>query len=215
MKHYFSVSETARALDVTERTVWNYIKKGELRTVRKKYRKTGRERIWIELLSLEKCLIRKKYPAIYGTRDYMVRYFEEQYNKQLELKIAFQEVGIMAEKDILDGLDYFSGFDEAELDQIIENGTELWNIWDVAAYMEVSLRTVKRYISKGKLKPEKMTESGEKLFSNLDVMELYRENKGCQPVCSEEEDKEAIYTFIEEHPECIPVFKTIMDSLLQ
>lgn len=215
MKHYFSVSETARALDVTERTVWNYIKKGELRTVRKKYRKTGRERIWIELLSLEKCLIRKKYPAIYGTRDYMVRYFEEQYNKQLELKIAFQEVGIMAEKDILDGLDYFSGFDEAELDQIIENGTELWNIWDVAAYMEVSLRTVKRYISKGKLKPEKMTESGEKLFSNLDVMELYRENKGCQPVCSEEEDKEAIYTFIEEHPECIPVFKTVMDSLLQ
>lgn len=214
MKHYFSVSETARALDVTERTVWNYIKKGELRTVRKKYRKTGRERIWIELLSLEKCLIRKKYPAIYGTRDYMVRYFEEQYNKQLELKIAFQEVGIMAEKDILDGLDYFSGFDEAELDQIIENGTELWNIWDVAAYMEVSLRTVKRYISKGKLKPEKMTESGEKLFSNLDVMELYRENKGCQPVCSEEEDKEAIYTFIEEHPECIPVFKTVMDSLL-
>lgn len=210
MKHYFSVSETARALDVTERTVWNYIKKGELRTVRKKYRKTGRERIWIELLSLEKCLIRKKYPAIYGTRDYMVRYFEEQYNKQLELKIAFQEVGIMAEKDILDGLDYFSGFDEAELDQIIENGTELWNIWDVAAYMEVSLRTVKRYISKGKLKPEKMTESGEKLFSNLDVMELYRENKGCQPVCSEEEDKEAIYTFIEEHPECIPVFKTLL-----
>ena len=81
--------------------------------------------------------------------------------------------------------------------------------------MEVSLRTVKRYISEGKLKPEKISESGEKLFSNLDVMELYRENKGCQPVCSEEEDKEAIYTFIEEHPECIPVFKTIIDSLLQ
>ena len=108
MKHYFSVGETARALGVTERTVWNYIKKGELKTVKKKYRKTGRERIWIELLSLEKCLIRKKYPAIYGTRDYMVRYFKEQYDRQLELKIAFQEVGIMAEKDILDGLDYFS-----------------------------------------------------------------------------------------------------------
>lgn len=215
MKHYFSVGETARALDVTERTVWNYIKKGELRTVKKKYRKIGRERIWIELLSLEKCLIRKKYPAIYGTRDYMVRYFEEQYNKQLELKIAFQEVGIMAEKDILDGLDYFSRVDEEELDQIIENGTELWNIRDVAAYMEVSLRTVKRYISKGKLKPEKITESGEKLFSNLDVMELYRETRGCQPVCSEEEDTEAIYAFIAEHPECIPVFKTIIDSLLQ
>lgn len=215
MKHYFSVSETAIALDVTERTVWNYIKKGELRTVKKKYRKTGRERIWIELLSLEKCLIRKKHPAIYGTRDYMVRYFEEQYDKQLELKIAFQEVGIMAEKDILDGLDYFSRIDEEELDQIIKNGTELWNIRDVAAYMEVSLRTVKRYISEGKLKPEKISESGEKLFSNLDVMELYREKKGCQPVCSEEKDKGAIYAFIEEHPECIPVFKTVMDSLLQ
>lgn len=215
MKHYFSVGETARALGVTERTVWNYIKKGELKTVKRKYRKTGRERTWIELLSLEKCLIRKKYPAIYGTRDYMVRYFEEQYDKQLELKIAFQEVGIMAEKDILDGLDYFSRIDEEELDRIIENGTELWNIRDVAAYMEVSLRTVKRYISEGKLKPEKISESGEKLFSNLDVMELYRENKGCQPVCSEEEDKGAIYAFIEEHPECIPVFKTIIDSLLQ
>ncbi len=215
MKHYFSVGETARALGVTERTVWNYIKKGELKTVKKKYRKTGRERIWIELLSLEKCLIRKKYPAIYGTRDYMVRYFKEQYDKQLELRIAFQEVGIMAEKDILDGLDYFSRIDEEELNQIIENGTELWNIRDVAAYMEVSLRTVKRYISEGKLNPEKISESGEKLFSNLDVMELYRENKGCQPVCSEEEDKGAIYAFIEEHPECIPVFKTIIDSLLQ
>ena len=85
----------------------------------------------------------------------MVRYFKEQYNKQLELKIAFQEVGIMAEKGILDGLNYFSRIGEEELDQIIENGTELWNIRDVAAYMEVSLRTVRRYISEGKLKPEK------------------------------------------------------------
>ena len=41
MKHYFSVSETARALDVTERTVWNYIKKGELRTVKKNIEKPG------------------------------------------------------------------------------------------------------------------------------------------------------------------------------
>ena len=88
----------------------------------------------------------------------------------------------------------------SELDQIIENGTELWNIRDVAAYMEVSLRTVKRYISEGKLKPEKITESGEKLFSNLDVMELYREKEGCQPVCSEEEDKGAIYAFIVNAP---------------
>lgn len=215
MKRYFSVSETARVLDVTERTVWNYVRKGELKTVKKKYRKTGRDRIWIEVLSLEKCLIRKKYPAIYGTRDYMVRYFKEQYDKQLELKIAFQEVGIMAEKDILDGLNYFSRIGEEELDQIIENGTELWNIRDVAAYMEVSLRTVKRYIREGKLKPEKISDSGEKLFSNLDVMELYRERKGCQPVCSEEEDKEAIYTFIEEHPECIPIFKKAIDGLLQ
>lgn len=215
MKRYFSVSETAKVLDVTERTVWNYVRKGELKTVKKKYRKNGRDRIWIELLSLEKCLIRKKYPAIYGTRDYMVRYFKEQYNKQLELKIAFQGVGIMAEKGILDGLNYFSRIGEEELDQIIENGTELWNIRDVAAYMEVSLRTVRRYISEGKLKPEKISKSGEKLFSNLDVMELYREKKGCQPVCSEEEDKEAIYTFIEEHPECIPIFKKAIDGLLQ
>lgn len=215
MKHYYSIYETAKVLGVTERTVWNYIKKGELKSVRKKYGKAGRKRLWVELLSLEKCLIRKKYPAIYGTRDYMVRYFKEQYVKALELKIAFQEVGIMAEKDILNGLEYFSEVNEEELDQIIEKGTELWNIRDVAAYMEVSLRTVQRYINQGRLKPEKITESGEKLFSNLDVMELYREKKGCQTEGSEEEDKQAIYTFIEEHPECIPIFKKAIDGLLQ
>lgn len=41
MKHYFSVGETARALGVTERTVWNYIKKGELKTVKKNIEKPG------------------------------------------------------------------------------------------------------------------------------------------------------------------------------
>ena len=222
MKHYYSIYETAKVLGVTERMVWNYIRKGELKTVRKKYRKSGRKRLWVELLSLEKCLIRKKYPAIYGTRDYMVRYFKEQFIKQSELRVAFQEVGIMAEKDILNGLEYFSEFNEEELDQIIERGTELWNIRDVAAYMEVSLRTVQRYINQGKLKLEEIAESGEKLFSNLDVMELYREKKGCQTECSEEEaecseeeDKQAIYTFIEEHPECIPIFKKAIDGLLQ
>lgn len=215
MRHYYSIFETAKVLGVTERTVWNYIRKGELKTVRKKYGKAGRKRLWIELLSLEKCLIRKKYPAIYGTRNYMVRYFKEQYVKELELKIAFQEVGIVAEKDILNGLEYFSEVNEDELDQIIERGTELWNIRDVAAYMEVSLRTVQRYINQGRLKPEKITESGEKLFSNLDVMELYREKNGCQTECSEEEDTQAIYAFIEEHPECIPIFKRAIDGLLQ
>lgn len=215
MKHYYSICETAKVLGVTERTVWNYIRKGELKTVRKKYGKAGRKRLWVELLSLEKCLIRKKYPAIYGTRNYMVRFFKEQYVKELELKIAFREVGIVAEKDILNGLEYFSEVNEDELDQIIENGTELWNIRDVAAYMEVSLRSVQRYINQGKLKPEKITESGEKLFSNLDVMELYREKNGCQTECSEEEDTQAIYAFIEEHPECIPIFKRAIDGLLQ
>lgn len=215
MRHYYSIFETAKVLGVTERTVWNYIRKGELKTVRKKYGKAGRKRLWIELLSLEKCLIRKKYPAIYGTRDYMVRYFKEQYVKELELKIAFREVGIVAEKDILNGLEYFSEVNEEELDQIIEKGTELWNIRDVAAYMEVSLRSVQRYINQGKLKPERITESGEKLFSNLDVMELYREKNGCQTECSEEEDTQAIYAFIEEHPECIPIFKKAIDGLLQ
>lgn len=215
MRHYYSIFETAKVLGVTERTVWNYIRKGELKTVRKKYGKAGRKRLWIELLSLEKCLIRKKYPAIYGTRNYMVRYFKEQYVKELELKIAFREVGIVAEKDILNGLEYFSEVNEEELDQIIEKRTELWNIRDVAAYMEVSLRSVQRYINQGKLKPEKITESGEKLFSNLDVMELYREKNGCQTECSEEEDTQAIYAFIEEHPECIPIFKMAIDGLLQ
>lgn len=215
MKHYFSVSEVAKALEVTERTVWNYIRKGELKTVKKKYRKTGKERIWIEIISLKKCLIRKKYPSVYGTRNYMIRYFNEQYIKQVQLKIAFQEVGIMESKDILDGLTYFSGVDEKELDDLIERGTELWSIRDVAAYMEVSLSTVRRYIKQGKLKSVKISKAGEKLFSNLDVMELYREEKGYQTKGSEEEDREALYAFIEEHPECIPVFKKAIDSLLQ
>ena len=122
----------------------------------------------------------------------------------------------MAEKGILDGLNYFSRIGEEELDQIIENGTELWNIRDVAAYMEVSLENSKEiYQSEGKLKPEKISKSGEKLFSNLDVMELYREKKDVNQYVVRRKIKRLFYTFIEEHPECIPIFKKAIDGLLQ
>lgn len=216
MKRYYSVSEAAVILNVTERTVWNYIKAGELKREKRKYGKWGNGRTWVEALSLYKCVIRRKYPHIYGCRDRMVAFFRKEDARVWEIKNALQEARMMGLCDGLDNLSYFTEPEEEELDEIIEKHTEYWDKYSIAAYMGISLRSVKRYIRRGKLKPAKMDRHGVKLFSNLDVMEFYRELHVGQTNEDNEKDNTSFYelcAFLEEHPECAAHLKNVMDDM--
>lgn len=213
MRRFFSVSEAAKALDVTERTVWNYIRRGELTAYRKKYGKPGKKRTWIEALSLKKCIIRRKKPMIYGAKKKMIQYFKNWEMEKLYMKLAMQEVGLMNTE--IGNLSYFSEND-SELDDLIEKYTEYWDKYDVAAYMGVSLSTVKRYIRKGKLKVAKVDKDRRNLFSSLDVMELIREINVGQSTGNESENIRAYYelcSFLKENPECAMKLKDCLEDL--
>ena len=213
MRRFFSISEAAEALDVTERTVWNYIRRGELIAYIKKYGKPGKKRTWIEALSLKKCIIRRKKPMIYGAKKKMIQYFKNREMEKLYMKLAMQEVGLMNTE--VGNLLYFSENDN-ELDDLIEKYTEYWDKYDVAAYMEVSLSTVKRYIRKGKLKVAKVDKDRRNLFSNLDVMELVREINVGQNTGNEDADNSSLnelYEFFEGHPECALHLKDCLEDL--
>ena len=112
-------------------------------------------------------------------------------------------------------LSYFSEND-SELDDLIEKYTEYWDKYDVAAYMGVSLSTVKRYIRDGKLKVAKVDTDRRNLFSSLDVMELIREINVGQSTGNESANIRAYYEvcrFLEENPECAMKLKDCLEDL--
>ena len=143
----------------------------------------------------------------------MIQYFKNWEMEKLYMKLAMQEVGLMNTE--IGNLSYFSEND-SELDDLIEKYTEYWDKYDVAAYMGVSLSTVKRYIRNGKLKVAKVDKDGRNLFSSLYVMELVREINVGQGTRNDDADNSSLnelYEFFEEHPECALHLKDCLEDL--
>lgn len=215
MKRQFSIAEAAKVLGVTGRTVWNYVGRGELKTYKLK---TGSCQAYIEYLSLRKCMIRHIAPWIYWGRDRMIKDLISQSIENAHTKVILKEMGL---EDMGDTLDDLFSFSDTELDTLIDKHTEYWDKYDVAAYMEVSLTTVKKMIRGKLLVPVKEEQDGRKLFSNFDVMELYQklhteENREGQTEEDDTKDNESIkvlYDYIMNHQEVIPHLPEILDDL--
>ncbi len=211
MKRRFSVAEAARVLGVSKRTVWNYVRRGELRTYKLK---TVDLQTYIEYMSLRKFMIRHQCPWVYWGRDQIVNHVINQTIENAYIKIALKEMGLEGMENSLDNLFVFS---ESELDKIIQKHTEYWDKYDIAAYMEVSLTTVKKMIRQKMLVPVKADKDGRKLFSNFDVMELYQKlHTEGQTEEDEPEDNDSIktlYEFIMSHEEVIPHLPEILEDL--
>lgn len=217
MKQYYTVEEAAELLDVTDRTIWNYLRNGKLSSVavkghRRRKGKPGRRKTRIETASLLRC--KMKASGVYGIRDMIVSHMERFEKDRFNFKEGCREMGI-PEFDV-----DLSNWDEAEagkaLDDMEERLDPLMSYEEVAAFMETTKDAVKKYVQRGKLKIKKTNpKTGENLFSMVEVSELYRKMHGVTFQGSDNEDSKIIqeaYEYLKENPKLLEHIRNILNN---
>lgn len=219
MKKGFTVKEASKILGVTERTIWNYLKRGYLlKKVRvpgkRERRNPGRKKTYIDKMSLLKYKMR--ISGIYGMRDIIINHVYQYEKNRFLIKGACKQMKLNGLLLPLEEPD-FSKWDNAEedLEGMEENLDSLLSYEETAAYLEVSLSAVYKYVQRGALKVKKRDDkTGKCFFSFLEVSELYRKKNGLTVPCNDEEKNASLnelISFLEEHPRALEALRELSD----